>query len=73
MEILSETKDPLRVQPHVKKCFEGIDHLMFKPDKHGNQDIFGMVSKDEEEVEFTHTIFPAEAKGMVMGNNKNYS
>ena len=65
LEILSETKDPLRVQPHVKKCFEGIDHLIFRPDKFGNQDVVGMASADGEEVSLTNTIYPADAKGMV--------
>ena len=55
----------LLFQPHVKKCFEGIDHLMFRPDKFGNQDVVGMVSSDGEEVALSNTIYPADAKGMV--------
>ncbi|KAL3321293.1 Dynein heavy chain 3, axonemal, partial [Cichlidogyrus casuarinus] len=50
LEILSETKDPLRVQPHLKKCFE---------------EITGMVSAEQETVAFNVKIIPAKAKGMV--------
>lgn len=61
LEILSETKDPMRVQPHLKKCFEGISRLDFND----AQEILGMVSAENEIVPYNTKIIPAKAKASV--------
>lgn len=61
LEILSETRDPLRVQPHLKKCFEGVSSLQFEE----NKDISGMYSAQKEYVPFITTISTEDAAGAV--------
>ncbi|CAH1159888.1 unnamed protein product [Phaedon cochleariae] len=61
LEILSETKDPLRVQPHLKKCFEAIDTLNFN-DK---LEILAMYSQENEKVNFKSLVNTKEAGGSV--------
>jgi len=61
LEILSETKEPEKVQPHLKKCFEGISKLHFD----GEKKIHAMYSKEGEKVPFTKIIDPVLAKGNV--------
>jgi dynein heavy chain len=51
--ILSQTKDPTAVQPHMNKCFEGINRVRFD-DK--NEIIMGMFSVEGESVPLTKPV-----------------
>ncbi|XP_011505656.1 PREDICTED: dynein heavy chain 7, axonemal-like [Ceratosolen solmsi marchali] len=61
LEILSETKDPLRVQPHLKKCFEGISKLGFN----NLLEIYSIISDDQEEIMMIDLISTVAARGCV--------
>ena len=54
LEILSQTRDPHAVEPHLRKCFDAIDKLSFT----SNGLINGMVSIEGEIVKFSNNITP---------------
>lgn len=62
LEILSQTKNPQAVQPHLSKCFDAIKSLDFSSNDPKNIDIVAMVSPEGERVPFLKTI---KARGNV--------
>ncbi|KAH8941010.1 hypothetical protein BDL97_14G015200 [Sphagnum fallax] len=61
LQILSQAKNPLAVQPHLRKCFEAIDLLDFKPDL----EITAMNSVEGEKIPFPSGMSP-------IGNVENW-
>ena len=53
LSILAQTRDPEAVQPHLLKCFEGIERLLFTDQ---SSKITKMYSSMGEEVELNKTI-----------------
>ena len=55
LHMLSQTKEPLRVQEHLNKCFEGIKSLDFEPE---TLLVRGMKSALGEYIPFQHPVNP---------------
>lgn len=54
LEILSQTKDPMAVQPHLGKCFEGINRVKFESDLKISQ----IISAEGEEIKLDRMVDP---------------
>lgn len=57
LEILSQTKEPRAVQPHLGKCFEGINKVKFEKDLKISQ----IISAEGEEIGLDRMIDPESA------------
>ncbi|KAL7754337.1 hypothetical protein RI367_000318 [Sorochytrium milnesiophthora] len=63
LEILSQTKNPQAVQPHLGKCFDAIKSLEFSGEAK-SIDVVAMISPEGERTPFTK---PLKARGNVEG------
>lgn len=61
LEILADTKDPKQIQPHLRKCFDGICSLTFND----SIEVTTMKSAHGEEIHFSNVIVTSTARGQV--------
>ena len=64
LEILGESKKPERVQPHMKKCFEGVQRVAFEQRAQGLV-ITNLISPEGEVVQLLEEVDPAAFKNNV--------
>ena len=64
ISILSQTKDPNAVQPHLRKCFEAVHSITMKGKECEMSD---MQSPEKEKVKFIETIYPRGSVEVWMG------
>ncbi|KAJ1569497.1 Dynein heavy chain 1, axonemal [Cladochytrium tenue] len=57
LQILSQTKDPTAVQPHLRKCFENVASLEFQADK----EITALFSAEGERIDVAEPFYPKGA------------
>ena len=55
LQILSQTRNPQAVQPHLRKCFDNMASIVFTAEKK-SKSIIAMISADGERVEFSETV-----------------
>jgi dynein heavy chain len=61
LEIMSQTRDPQAVQPHMGKCFDAIKRIKFGEGRHAH-DILGFIDPSGEVVTLTEAV---KAEGAV--------
>lgn len=64
LEILGESRNPERVQPHLKKCFEGIKRVHFDAIG-GGLAITQLISPEGETADLITQVEPASFKNNV--------
>lgn len=57
LEILSQTRNPRKVQDHLRKCFDNMDKIIFDEAKEALT-VTGMISGEKETVDFSQVVVP---------------